>query len=182
MPFNCLFSGFAAGLVVASLAVAPASAEDRNDLSIRAAVSDAMQTRIFVDGTNFCAAPAVTLDAVPLTVISASKTLIAVAMPAITAPGTYRLVVTCRPARGDDDSRADSLDVAFGLKGAKGDKGDKGDPGATGAQGPAGAAGPAQGPQGRRWRRSTGSAVCRARRPAAARARRASSWIRPPTL
>ena len=63
-------------------------------LTIQSAAPNAAQTVLTITGSNYCAAPAVTLGGSPLGVTSAIPTQITATLPAL-SPGTYYLVVSC---------------------------------------------------------------------------------------
>ena len=110
---------------------------------IIAAITDSPlnPTQLIITGRNLgTSKPVVTLDAIPLTVVGFTPTVVTVWLQPGLNPGSYLL--TLEP-NGHSDKLA-QFDVAIG---AIGPKGDKGDPGARGPVGPTGPAGPA-GPQG----------------------------------
>jgi len=130
--------GLLVGLVAGLSLVATVSAE-QNAVTIQGVVSDATHTTLLVTGTNFCAAPAVAMEGVPLSPYSSTPTQLLVPQPAL-PPGTYSLVVSCGPGNGS--GKTVSFDVTIGSVGPKGDEGDRGDQGLPGADGKPGPTGP----------------------------------------
>ena len=150
-----MFTPRASALACLALFAATAAFAQNSAITIRNVESDAGQTSLFIRGSNFCAAPVVTLDGLALTVQGSTPTQLIVSQPAM-SPATYLLVVSCGSA---NSPKTASFTVAIGASGPQGATGAKGDPGpqgvpgnpgaagATGATGAAGAIG-AQGPQG----------------------------------
>jgi len=143
-------SWLAAGTLLASVVLARVAAAQSvlPAPTIQSVTPDAGHTVLFISGSTFCTAPAVTLGGVQAPVVSASPTLIKVLYPSAASPGTYFLIVVC-----GNPVRTAYFNVVIGEAGPKGDKGDKGDPGQQGIrgndgiQGPTGDTGPI-GPQG----------------------------------
>jgi hypothetical protein len=128
--------------------------------------SESLSThQLTITGTNFGKArPLVSLDGLPVSVLSYTTTLVVVSVPASldSTPGTYLLKITV--SSQDDNNYANAVfDVLLGdttgpqgpagPAGPIGPAGPQGQPGATGAQGPAGPQGlpgatGAQGPPG----------------------------------
>jgi hypothetical protein len=127
-------------------------------LVITSAAGDPINDQIIINGREFGGVAAqVTVEGVPLPIITWSENHIIAAYSVSTAPaGTYLLIVS----KGPSTTRTDAFHLTFGATGAKGDTGDKGDPGlqglpgdrgdkgdkgdtgAAGATGPTGATGP----------------------------------------
>jgi collagen triple helix repeat protein/IPT/TIG domain-containing protein len=134
--------------VVLMLATLEAAANDDRATVILNAVPNLTSNTLTISGREFGNAPIVTLDAMTLTMISATPNQIVATLPphVIATPGTYILQVgrTNRRGRIVDFDR---LDVTIGLVGPAGPKGD---PGAQGIPGPQGIQGPKgdPGPQG----------------------------------
>ncbi len=155
---SVLFLGAALGL----------RADQRNGPAIETAVvtTTTNPNQIAIRGSGFGGIPpTVTLDGVPLVLISYSDTLVVAVVPAdATAhPGSYRLSLTNNAWHGNSSQQTDTMDVAIGAvgpagpTGPAGPQGPQGQPGAPGPTGPAGAqglAGPAgaPGPAGLNWR------------------------------
>jgi hypothetical protein len=102
--------------------------------------------QLTISGKNLARAnakPSVTLDDLPVSVSSFSRTDVVASVPAGLKPGSYLL--TLEP--GGRDERVAKFDVALGAIGPKGDPGAPGPAGATGPTGPQGPQGP-QGPAG----------------------------------
>jgi hypothetical protein len=101
-------------------------------------------TQLSITGQDFgISKPAVTLDGVPLTVISFTSTAVAAWLPTGLRPGSYRLSL-------QPDGHGEKLalfDVAIGAVGPQGVPGPAGPAGAAGPTGPMGLTG-AQGPPG----------------------------------
>jgi hypothetical protein len=102
-----------------------------------------------VTGQNFTAAgPTVTatLNAIPLSLLSASNTQLVANLPAGLRPGTYRLTVT----NSASPNQPGNADLTIGAVGPIGPQGPPGPQGAQGALGPSGPTGPsgATGPAG----------------------------------
>ena len=122
--------------------------------------------QIVIRGSGFGSiTPAVTLDGVPLVLISYTDTVVIALLPddAAAHPGTYRLAVTNNIAHGNSSQQTGTMDVTIGAvgpagppgpAGAAGPRGTSGQPGTTGpagAQGVPGGPGP-QGPAGLNWK------------------------------
>ncbi len=152
------------GVLAASSAVYAADSDSSHQLVIVSAQADLLNGQVVITGVNLGpGTPAVTLDAMPLTIVSAGPTQIVAVLPASVAatPGSYLLTVARR--HGHDEPDQDIFALTVGAVGAPGPEGDKGDPGAkgdtgeqgpqgvqgvkgdTGAQGPTGATGPTGG-------------------------------------
>src|SRR5262245_30375405 len=142
---------------VTTVAAAPAS-----QLVITSAVFDEANNRLVIAGQNFLSngahppPPVVTLDLMPMTVVSASSTEIIVSVSGTFPDGTY--LVTVSHGQGVPDSGAFPVAIYHeqigqtvqgqpGPAGPTGPAGPIGPVGPAGAVGPAGPAGPA-GPQG----------------------------------
>ena len=158
-------------MVVSGLFVCQSVWADNNNaapggrLRLRAPVigktfADTDQNTLTIEGKNFgMKEPEVTLNLAGVTVLSHSRTVITVRLPAGTEPGTYLLIVrrTSRPslmgwadttigAVGPQGPRGEQGPPGpqgpSGIQGDQGPKGDKGDTGDTGAQGEPGPPGP----------------------------------------
>jgi hypothetical protein len=88
---------------------------------------------LIIDGANFDAAPAVTLNGSPVTLVSSTATQIVAQLPPGLAPGSYTLVVI----NGKNHQTATSVATI----GAVGPQGPQGVPGQQGIQGPQGVPG-----------------------------------------
>jgi len=137
-------------VLVLALGVAlPAAADDF--LINRVEVDDAAGL-ITIKGLNFGTdVPLVTLEGIPLNVVSNNNNQIVVNLPAGTVPGTYLLRVIQQIANGPFGGRSSaSFNATVGEMGPVGPQGPAGPAGPQGVQGPQGAQGPAgpQGPQG----------------------------------
>ena len=100
--------------------------------------------QITIQGANFgTTQPLVTVDNVPLVVLSFTDTVIVATLPASISPGSYALAV----AGGRNGNQVVTSVVTIGAVGPQGPAGPQGPQGFTGPQGPAGAVG-SQGPQG----------------------------------
>jgi hypothetical protein len=124
-------------LLHGSLAVGLAM-EDEPDPVILAAVPDSSVNlkQLTITGEAFGSAkPLVTLDSLPLTVVSFTSTVVTAFLPQGLRPGSYLLALAPNGRRGD----VAKFDVAIG---ASGPKGDTGNPGPPGPAGPAGLQGP----------------------------------------
>jgi hypothetical protein len=130
------------------------SAEAAQQVSINGAVVDHVSGLVLVSGSQFgTTPPAVTIDSMPVTVLSASPQAIVVELPAslLAQPGTYLLTVQ----RDTSPKGSATFVLAIGaigpqgprgLTGERGPYGEKGDKGDKGEAGPAGAAGAAGSP------------------------------------
>lgn len=121
-------------------------AEDASRPLIVAAVPDSSlnPTQLAITGQNFGnGKPVVTLDAIPLVVVTFTPVAVTVLLPAGLKPGSYLL----RLEQDGKPEKSAKFDVALGAVGPKGDKGDPGPPGPAGPPGPQGVPGP-QGPSG----------------------------------
>lgn len=128
------------GVLAASSAVYAADSDSSHQLVIVSAQADLLNGQVVITGVNLGpGTPAVTLDAMPLTIVSAGPTQIVAVLPASVAatPGSYLLTVARR--HGHDEPDQDIFALTVGAVGAQGPQGLKGD---TGAQGPTGATGP----------------------------------------
>jgi hypothetical protein len=106
-------------------------------------------TQLTISGSNFgTTQPLVSLDGLPLTVMSFTDTVVVVSLPASLAPGSYQLALTANNKANQPFTA--EFNATLGAVGPKGDKGDRGLTGAQGIQGPQGPQGPqgSQGPQG----------------------------------
>ena len=147
---RALTTGVALMLTAGATAVA---AQDAS-LVISSASFDAAHDRLCIKGENFgtasrnggVAAPYVTIDRVPMAVLSASTSQVDVALSRTFPPGSYLLTV----ARGNGQGQASSFFVTIGGQGPAGPQGPMGEPGAKGPEGPAGLQGlqGADGPRG----------------------------------
>jgi collagen triple helix repeat protein/IPT/TIG domain-containing protein len=115
---------------------------------------DTAAAQITIFGSGFgTSIPLVTLEGVPVTVISSTATSIVIGIPAGVVPGSYLLAVAPAPTGplgGRSYAEFDLTVGAVGPQGPQGIPGQQGPPGAVGPQGvpgPTGAPGPA-GPQG----------------------------------
>ncbi len=133
---------------------------DASGIPVIAAVTESTQPpQLTIMGSNFgTVAPAVTLNNLPVSVMSYTNTLVVVTLPASieSAPGTYTLTLTNNSDSPNDILRTGIFLVAIGAIGPNGPAGPvgpqgiagpTGPAGATGLTGPTGAAGP-QGPSG----------------------------------
>lgn len=114
------------------------AAEDDNQASIASAIPDssANPSQLTIHGRNFGSVrPNVTLEGIPLSVLTFSPTLVTALLPSGLKPGTYFLVLE---PDGRKEKRAE-FDAAIG---AMGPKGDPGAPGPAGPQGVPGQQGP----------------------------------------
>ena len=148
-------------LAVISLAAFAAPAAAEAPVILRVEVDDP-GARMQIFGTGFGAAePSVTLEGIPLVVVTHTATDIVVGLPlGGNVPGTYLLRVTQGTPTGPFGGRGhDQFNVTIGAEGPQGIQGVPGPPGPQGATGPQGAQGPtgpvgatgatgAQGPQG----------------------------------
>ena len=137
---------FALQLVVGGRALAD---DEKHDPLILAAVPDssASPTQLTIMGENFgTLKPAVTLESIPLKVVTFGSTTVTALLPAGLAPGSYLLTLQ----RNGQKQNTAEFEVALGAIGPKGDRGDPGAPGPPGPAGPSGPAGPVgpTGPQG----------------------------------
>ena len=141
-------------LAVAGLAaclLAPEAATAQGQLAIHRAQVDEIAGTITVTGVQFgTGVPDVTFDGVPVFVTSHTPTEVVFALPAGTAPGTYRVTVA-QPLLGR--MFMDDFDLTVGAEGEQGPPGSPGPMGPQGPQGPQGVQGPpgpagAPGPQG----------------------------------
>lgn len=141
-------------LALAAVGAAPAAA---NVYVVNRVEVDELAGRIEIYGDGFGPnAPIVTLQGLPLTVITFNPTQVVVNLPVGTSPGSYLLKVSATPAPpgGSGTGSGSEGDVTFyvtvGAEGSVGPQGPQGTTGATGPQGPVGAMGPqgASGPQG----------------------------------
>jgi Collagen triple helix repeat (20 copies)/IPT/TIG domain len=106
-------------------------------------------TQLTIAGLSFGETkPIVTLNSIPVEVVTFTPTLVTVLVPGNTPPGVYLLTLTS--TRNSDTNDAAEFDVTLGAVGPKGDKGDVGPQGPPGPVGPAGSSGPpgVQGPVG----------------------------------
>jgi hypothetical protein len=140
----------ALALLVAS---AGASYAQGNQVRVDSAVPNLVSQVVTISGANFGSQPpSVTLNDVPLALLSSSPTQIVAALPAsvIATPGTYLLVVRKGNSNGQNSANVATLDVAidhYGVEGSTASQGTVGPAGPQGATGPQGEVGPA-GPQG----------------------------------
>ncbi len=150
----------AIGLCVLTLAAgSQAKADDQhNSPFIISAQANFTTDTITIDGKNFSTkTPKVYLDATSLTVTSFTSTQIVASLPAVQAPGSYRLVVAdpelgWQPSWGcgggnQEKYRLAVFYVTLGAVGPQGPQGIQGPQGPQGIQGPQGPQGPV-GPQG----------------------------------
>lgn len=131
-------------LLILVLIVPTAFADNKDtsgELTIQSATADAGMTTLVITGRNFGAAPTVKLQSIDLAVLSydAMNGVLEAGIPANTAAGTYRLVVT----GGASNNAVASMDVTIGAVGPQGPAGAQGPAGPAGAAGPQGPAGPA---------------------------------------
>jgi len=99
----------AAAYLIPLFLVSVQKANAQGAITIPSAAASADQTALSVSGTNFCAAPTVTLGGASLSVASATPALITANLPSLT-PGTYYLVVSC----GTLAARTAYFDVTIG--------------------------------------------------------------------
>ena len=115
--------------------------DDQHEPLILTAVPDssASPTQLTITGENFgTLKPVVTLDLIPLTVVSFGSTAVTALLPAGLTPGTYLLTLQ----QNGQKFRVAEFDVALGAIGPQGEKGDPGAPGLPGPVGPSGPTGP----------------------------------------
>ena len=123
--------------------------DEKHDPLILAAVPDssASPTQLTIMGENFgTLKPTVTLDSIPLAVVSFGSTSVTALLPAGLTPGSYLLMLQ----RNGQKQNTAEFDVALGAIGPKRREGRSGAPGPAGPAGPSGPAGPVgpTGPQG----------------------------------
>ena len=95
--------------------------------------------QIDIFGTGFGAdQPVVTLEGIPVVVVSHTATEIVVTMPAGTVPGTYLLTVSQVPSGPFGGGASSDFYVTVGAEGPQGPQGVPGPAGPTGPQGPPG--------------------------------------------
>jgi collagen triple helix repeat protein/IPT/TIG domain-containing protein len=141
-------------LVLGALAVAVPDAHADVFVINRVEVDDAAG-EVEINGLGFGAdEPVVTLEGVPMTVLSHNDTQVVTTLPAGTVPGTYLLRMSQANPSGPFGGRVHTdFHVTVGEEGPQGPQGvpgpvgPQGVPGPTGATGPAGPIGP-QGPAG----------------------------------
>jgi collagen triple helix repeat protein/IPT/TIG domain-containing protein len=141
-------------LVLGALAVAAPDARADMFVINRVEVDDAAG-QVEINGLGFGAdEPVVTLEGVPMTVLSHNDTQVVTTLPAGTVPGTYLLRMLQANPNGPFGGRVHTdFHVTVGEEGPQGPQGvpgpvgPQGVPGPTGATGPAGPIGP-QGPAG----------------------------------
>jgi hypothetical protein len=157
------FVGTYAGLLTLVLSGGVATAASSPQLVITSATFDAANSRLVIDGQNFVwptgatsksASPvAVTLDLLPLTVLSSSSTEVVASVAGTFPDGTYLITVSRGPSATESASFAVAIyhdDAPQVVQGPPGPEGPAGPAGPAGPQGPQGPAGPqgATGPQG----------------------------------
>jgi len=104
-------------------------------LVIVSAKADAGAGTLIIDGSAFGdGTPAVTLNGMPLTVVTSTPNEILASLPSGLDPGTYLLTVS----RGPATTQFDSFNLTLGAVGPQGPAGATGATGATGPQGPPG--------------------------------------------
>ena len=136
--------------VVTAVSASVASPAPQNPLVIHRVEVDEAAGQIEISGVEFGSAePLVTLEGIPVGVVSHDETDIVIALPAGTTPGTYRLKV----AKGNGPGDRDVFEFTIGPEGPQGPQGvpgPQGPQGETGAQGDPGIQGPPgpAGPQG----------------------------------
>jgi hypothetical protein len=136
-------------VLMAVLLVGPVRAQgpggNTRQVVISSAMADLLNDHVLIAGANFTADAEVWLGGFPLTIVSASSTLVIATLPASvkTAPGSYALSVIAGNA---PKTKAD-ISLAVGAAGPKGDTGPQGDQGPAGPVGPQGGQG-IQGVQG----------------------------------
>ena len=144
---------FVAALFIAGVLSQLANAQDASapvvpvidSSSVSFAVSPPQMT---VKGTGFGAvAPTVSLDALPLALLSHTPTVVVATLPVGITPGSYLLQVTNNSATGHPSVLFEATVGATGPTGPTGPQGPVGANGPAGPAGPAGANGPA-GPAG----------------------------------
>lgn len=147
VPFRVVAVALTALLAAGGLA----SSEDRNDskqVVIVSATPDLVNENLTLAGASFgTSSGVVTLDTLPVTVISWADTQVVVKLPAevIAAPGSYLVTLTRSRPRGrrsqkddDDDDDGKRTGVFIATVGAVGPEGEKGDIGPEGKVGPQG--------------------------------------------
>jgi Collagen triple helix repeat (20 copies)/IPT/TIG domain len=103
-------------------------------------------TQLTILGSSFGTdRPLVSLDGLPLTVLSFTDTLVVASLPPSLTPGSYLLALSARDKT--NQAFTSEFDVTLGAVGPKGDMGDRGLTGPQGNQGGQGVQGP-QGSQG----------------------------------
>jgi len=151
MLMPAVLLSLAGGVAGSPLTLAqPSSQGDKKPLII-SVVPDFISnpTQLTIAGLNFGETkPIVTLDSIPVNILTFSPTLVTVLIPSNTPPGGYLLKLTS--TRNSDTNDAAEFDVTLGAVGPKGDKGDVGLQGPAGPVGPPGLPGPQglQGPEG----------------------------------
>ena len=137
----------ALALLVAS---AGAGYAQGNQVRVDSAVPNLVSQVVTISGVNFGSQPpSVTLNDVPLALLSSSPTQIVAALPAsvIATPGTYQLVVRKGNSNSQNSANVAVLDVAVDSYGAEvstgpqGPRGPQGETGSAGPQGPIGLTG-----------------------------------------
>jgi hypothetical protein len=148
--------------LVLSARVVIAAPASPPQLVVTSATLDATNNRLVIRGVNFswpaktASAPEVTLDLLPLTVLSATSTEVVASMSGTFPDGTYLLTVSRGPSATESAAFALAVYsepaplVITGPMGPQGPSGPAGPTGLTGATGPAGPQGPIglTGPQG----------------------------------
>jgi hypothetical protein len=141
-------------LVIGSLAAQGLLADTNGTTAIIAVIPSSQPPQLTISGNNFgTVKPDVTLDGLPVSVMSYTNTVVVVTVPSSieSNPGTYKLTLKNNSSYGDEDnSRVANFLVAIGGVGPAGPAGPQGIAGPTGPAGPAGASGGAglQGPPG----------------------------------
>ncbi len=132
---------------------------EQKQLVINSAAVDPVSGLVLVTGQQFGTMPAVTIDNMPVRVLSGSQEVLVVELPAslLAQPGTYLLTVERSQGANDRGQSANergqgakgsaSFVLAVGAIGPQGPRGEAGSPGAKGDVGPAGPQGGA-GPKG----------------------------------
>jgi hypothetical protein len=131
--------------IAALLSTIPAWADDNGrDPAILAAIPDFSVTpaQLAIKGQNLgTSKPSVTLDAIPLSIVTFTSTAVTALLPPGLPAGSYRL--TLDPgAHGEKVAQFDVAIGSIGTKGNPGPPGPAGQAGPPGAQGPPGPVGP----------------------------------------
>jgi hypothetical protein len=145
--------GLARLVLALALLVASAGAgyAQGNQVRVDGAVPNLVSQVVTISGVNFGSQPpSVTLNDVPLALLSSSPTQIVAALPAsvIATPGSYQLVVRKGNSNSQNSANVAILDVAISNYGveasadAQGPRGPQGETGSAGPQGPIGLTGP----------------------------------------
>lgn len=132
-------------LALTIVGMGTANAAERTDIIEVLVLDDGDRQELVIAGARLSGSiePMVTLGEVPLTVTSATETVITALLDADRLPGTYELKVIVGPGA----KKKDVIDVTIGAVGPAGPAGEVGAPGPAGPRGDTGAPG-VSGPQG----------------------------------